>query len=71
MIVCLGALTVHVLVLFTVTLCPFVLDSSSARKALNDFWRTHQETWHTFKSQFTEDEQYMLTDLLISPTYYA
>eukprot|EP00049_Salpingoeca_infusionum_P008905 m.147920 g.147920 ORF g.147920 m.147920 type:complete len:1971 (-) comp14167_c0_seq10:5808-11720(-) len=45
--------------------------SSSARKALNDFWRTHQETWHTFKSQFTEDEQYMLTDLLISPTYYA
>lgn len=43
----------------------------SVRYAFNEFKRTHQDNWENDKKLFTEDELYSLTDLLISPSYYA
>lgn len=44
---------------------------ATAKKALSEFWRTHQDMWLLFKPLFTEDQLAILTDLLISPSYYA
>eukprot|EP00123_Amoebidium_parasiticum_P018360 comp24178_c0_seq1/m.44254 comp24178_c0_seq1/g.44254 ORF comp24178_c0_seq1/g.44254 comp24178_c0_seq1/m.44254 type:complete len:1821 (-) comp24178_c0_seq1:643-6105(-) len=45
--------------------------STTVKKTLSEFWRTHQDNWHNMKEKFTEDQLLMLTDLLISPSYYA
>ncbi|KAL1919118.1 uncharacterized protein VTP21DRAFT_2500 [Calcarisporiella thermophila] len=44
---------------------------ATVRKTFADFRRTHQDTWHEHVLQFTEDQLSLLTDLLISPSYYA
>ncbi|KJE97899.1 proteasome activator subunit 4 [Capsaspora owczarzaki ATCC 30864] len=44
---------------------------ATVKKTLSEFWRTHQDNWHNFKLQFTEDQLSVITDLLISPNYYA
>ena len=36
-----------------------------------EFKRTHQDKWQEHKLKFTDDQLYVLTDLLISPNYYA
>ena len=36
-----------------------------------DFKRTHQDNWAEHKQAFTEDQLAVLTDLLVSPSYYA
>ena len=41
------------------------------KKTLQDFKRTHQDNWHDHKQKFTEDQLTVLTDLLVSPSYYA
>jgi len=41
------------------------------KKTLAEFRRTHQDTWHLDKLAFTDDQLSMLTDLLVSPGYYA
>nr|CAD2189936.1 unnamed protein product [Meloidogyne enterolobii] len=33
--------------------------------------RTHQDEWHEHKLEFTEDQLQILTDLIVSPTYYV
>ena len=38
---------------------------------LQDFKRTHQDNWAEHKQAFTEDQLAVLTDLLVSPSYYA
>jgi proteasome activator subunit 4 len=45
--------------------------NSSVRLTFREFWRTQQDTWHIFKQLFDEDQRVMLTELLISPSYYA
>ena len=40
-------------------------------QTLGEFWRTHRDRWHEFKGRFTEEQLGILTDLLISPSYYA
>ncbi|KAJ3037851.1 hypothetical protein HDV00_001266 [Rhizophlyctis rosea] len=40
-------------------------------KTFADFRRTHQDNWHEDMREFTEDQLYLLSDLLISPSYYA
>ncbi|PAA64587.1 hypothetical protein BOX15_Mlig005545g3 [Macrostomum lignano] len=56
-------------------LCQHVNDpepiKSSVRSTLASFKRTHQETWHADKDMFTEEQLLVLTDLLVSPNYYA
>jgi hypothetical protein len=44
---------------------------STVKKTYADFKRTHQDTWHEDIQKFTEDQLSILTDLLISPSYYA
>ncbi|KNC82589.1 hypothetical protein SARC_05124 [Sphaeroforma arctica JP610] len=44
---------------------------STVKTTLSDFRRTHQDNWHTLKSQFTDDQLSVLTDMLVSPSYYA
>eukprot|EP01134_Creolimax_fragrantissima_P007713 CFRG7713T1 len=44
---------------------------STVKSTLSDFRRTHQDNWHTLKSQFTDDQLSVLTDMLVSPSYYA
>eukprot|EP01136_Pigoraptor_vietnamica_P028699 Opistho-1_new@86436 len=44
---------------------------TTVKRTLSEFKRTHQDTWHNVKSQFTDDQLVVLTDLLISPNYYA
>lgn len=44
---------------------------STIQKTINEFRRTHQDTWHKDKHQFNPDDLHMVSDLLISPSYYA
>jgi len=41
------------------------------KKTLNEFRRTHHDSWHTHRQKFTDDQLTVLTDLLVSPSYYA
>lgn len=41
------------------------------KRTLSDFRRTHHDNWHEDKQKFTSDELAVLTDLLVSPSYYA
>uniref|UniRef100_H2Z3X1 Proteasome activator complex subunit 4 C-terminal domain-containing protein n=1 Tax=Ciona savignyi TaxID=51511 RepID=H2Z3X1_CIOSA len=43
----------------------------SIKGTLSDFRRTHHDNWHDDKQKFTSDELAILTDLLVSPSYYA
>ncbi|MCP9257043.1 Proteasome activator complex subunit 4 [Dirofilaria immitis] len=42
-----------------------------SKKALSEFRRTHQDSWHEHKMQFSEDQLSILTDLFVSPNYYV
>ncbi len=44
---------------------------ASVKKTLQEFKRTHQDNWQEHKQRFSEDELAVLTDLLVSPSYYA
>ncbi|CAG8478849.1 9710_t:CDS:10, partial [Acaulospora colombiana] len=44
---------------------------TAVKKTFTDFRRTHQDTWHEDMKQFTEDQLSLLSDMLISPSYYA
>merc|ERR1719481_597357 len=44
---------------------------ATVKKLFQEFKRTHQDNWEEHKSHFTEDELTVLTDLLVSPSYYA
>ncbi|XP_077865747.1 proteasome activator complex subunit 4-like [Saccoglossus kowalevskii] len=43
----------------------------TVKKTLSDFKRTHHDNWQEHKQQFTDDQLVVLTDLLVSPCYYA
>jgi proteasome activator subunit 4 len=43
----------------------------TVKSTFREFKRTHQDSWNEVKRQFTEDELYVITDLLISPSYYV
>ncbi|XP_076047764.1 proteasome activator complex subunit 4-like isoform X2 [Oratosquilla oratoria] len=41
------------------------------KKTLSNFRRTHHDNWRDHKQKFTEDQLVVLTDILVSPSYYA
>lgn len=41
------------------------------KETMQEFKRTHQDNWEEHKTKFTEDQLLVMTDLLISPNYYA
>ena len=41
------------------------------QSALEEFKRTHQDTWHQISSKFSRDEWEAIEDALVSPHYYA
>ena len=41
------------------------------KKTLQDFKRTHQDNWQDHKLKFSDDQLAVLTDILVSPSYYA
>ncbi|XP_076019061.1 proteasome activator complex subunit 4A isoform X2 [Genypterus blacodes] len=43
----------------------------TVKKTLSNFRRTHHDNWQQHKQQFTDDQLLVLTDLLVSPCYYA
>uniref|UniRef100_A0A671S9F1 Proteasome activator complex subunit 4A-like n=1 Tax=Sinocyclocheilus anshuiensis TaxID=1608454 RepID=A0A671S9F1_9TELE len=43
----------------------------TVKKTLSDFRRTHHDNWQEHKQKFTDDQLLVLTDLLVSPCYYA
>jgi len=45
--------------------------STTIKKTLQDFKRTHQDNWQDHKLKFSEDQLTVLTDILVSPSYYA
>lgn len=45
--------------------------STTARKLFADFWRTHRDEWAAQREAFTTDELEQVSELLISPSYYA
>ncbi|CAF1560656.1 unnamed protein product [Rotaria magnacalcarata] len=47
------------------------LIQKSIKKALSEFRRTHHDSWHEHREKFTNDQLVILTDVLISPNYYA
>lgn len=44
---------------------------STARKTLSEFWRTHQEQRQEMTELFSEDQLATITELMLSPSYYA
>ncbi|KAJ7327828.1 Proteasome activator complex subunit 4 [Desmophyllum pertusum] len=44
---------------------------ATVKKVMSDFRRTHHDNWQEHKQMFTEDQLLVLTDLLVSPCYYA
>ncbi|CAF1453615.1 unnamed protein product, partial [Adineta ricciae] len=48
-----------------------ILIRESVKYALSEFRRTHHNSWHEHRAKFTEDQLIILTDVLISPSYYA
>ena len=44
---------------------------ATVKKTLQDFKRTHQDNWQEHKTKFSDDQLVVLTDLLVSPSYYA
>ncbi|CAF3727711.1 unnamed protein product [Rotaria sp. Silwood1] len=47
------------------------LIQESVKKGLLEFHRTHYDSWHEHREKFTDDQLVILTDVLISPNYYA
>ncbi|RWS01973.1 proteasome activator complex subunit-like protein [Dinothrombium tinctorium] len=45
--------------------------SGAIVKTLSNFRRTHQDGWRYHKLKFSEDQLSVITDLLVSPSYYA
>ncbi|XP_016297828.1 proteasome activator complex subunit 4A isoform X3 [Sinocyclocheilus anshuiensis] len=43
----------------------------TVKKTLSDFRRTHHDNWQEHQQKFTDDQLLVLTDLLVSPCYYA
>jgi len=43
----------------------------TVKKTLSNFRRTHHDNWQFHKLKFSDDQLVMLTDLLVSPNYYA
>ncbi|KAI8387347.1 hypothetical protein BD560DRAFT_321031 [Blakeslea trispora] len=44
---------------------------ATIRKTFSDFRRTHTDTWHEDMLKFDEDQLSVMSDMLISPSYYA
>ncbi|CEP09555.1 hypothetical protein [Parasitella parasitica] len=44
---------------------------ATIRKTFSDFRRTHSDTWHEDMLKFDENQLSILSDMLISPSYYA
>ena len=44
---------------------------STIQKTINEFRRTHQDTWHEDQRQFTAEQLQIFSGLLTSPSYYA
>ena len=38
---------------------------------MTNFKRSHHENWRLHRQKFTDDQLTVLTDLLVSPSYYA
>jgi proteasome activator subunit 4 len=45
--------------------------SGTVKVTVQNFKRTHQDNWAEHQASFSEEELLELTNLLISPTYYA
>ena len=43
----------------------------TVKKVMSEFRRTHHDSWTEHKQKFTDDQLAVLTDLLVSPSYYA
>uniref|UniRef100_A0A3B4YL77 Proteasome activator complex subunit 4 C-terminal domain-containing protein n=1 Tax=Seriola lalandi dorsalis TaxID=1841481 RepID=A0A3B4YL77_SERLL len=43
----------------------------TVKKTLSEFRRTHHDNWQEHRQCFTDDQLMVLTDLLVSPCYYA
>ncbi|CAL1268748.1 unnamed protein product [Larinioides sclopetarius] len=44
---------------------------ATIKKTLSSFRRTHHDNWRDHKLKFTDDQLAVITDLLVSPSYYA
>lgn len=45
--------------------------STDVRKLFADFMRTHRDEWQTHKEKFTADQLEIVSELTVSPSYYA
>lgn len=50
---------------------PGCVSQATIKKTLSNFRRTHHDTWRDHKVMFTDDQLAVITDLLVSPSYYA
>eukprot|EP00300_Choanocystis_sp_HF-7_P030999 c40043_g1_i1.p1 GENE.c40043_g1_i1~~c40043_g1_i1.p1 ORF type:complete len:259 (+),score=42.73 c40043_g1_i1:43-777(+) len=45
--------------------------STTIKQGFNEFWRTHQDLWVLHQLRFSKDDLLTLTQLLVSPSYFA
>ncbi|KAJ2289711.1 Proteasome activator BLM10, partial [Coemansia sp. RSA 2706] len=44
---------------------------STVQRTFAEFRRTHMDTWHEDRKRFSSEQLEILTDMLVSPCYYA
>jgi proteasome activator subunit 4 len=44
---------------------------AAVTKSFADFRRTHQDNWAQHKQRFTEEQQDVLSDMVVAPSFYA
>ena len=60
--------TIHMLCRHVTDVAPI---STTVKNTFAEFKRTHQDNWEVDKLKFTRDQLTDLTELLVSPHYYA
>ena len=44
---------------------------TTVKRTMAEFRRTHQDTWHEDVLKFTSDQLEIVSEVLVSPSYYA
>jgi len=44
---------------------------ATVSQAFADFKRTHQDNWASHRERFTPEQQDLISDMLVSPSFYA
>ena len=53
------------------TLPVFIFAQATVTSTIAEFKRTHQDNWAAHKQRLTLEQQELLSDLVVAPSFYA